>query len=637
MATKSSQATIFLSYAHADARRAQGLAAALTDRGYIVWWDALIEGGESFAKSIREALDAADAVIVLWSNASIESDWVADEAAQGRDRKRLVPLSVDGSLPPLGFRQYQTIDLSGRSAKPTAAQVERIDRAIRAAVGQAPAASDHRRAAPGIDRRRALLLVGGAGAVLAGGGAIVAWQSDLFGTGAGDRTIAVLPFKNLSGDSAQAYLSDGLTEEIRAALTRNAGLRVLAATTSNTARDDDGGATAIASKLGVAHLLEGSVQRAGDVVRVAIDLTDGKTGFSTWSKRFDAKLTDIFAFQTEIAQTVSNALSVRMATQDPMPGGTRNVRAFEEYLKGRALYLSTKGEATDRAAMAHYEVAVGLDPNFALAHAALSRVLASLAASNAKAEELRGLYARAITEAEQATRLAPDRAEGHLALGYAIFSGRLDMQAARPAYDKAAALGAGDADILQLYALFSVRLRRFNEARDAIGRALVLDPLNPRTWRAAGSIALASGDPRRALVNYDKALAISPSISNAQALKGYALINLKQWNAARAALDQEKSAMFRLTGLAILGGKTRDRALADASLAQLVAEHGDAALYQQAQVLAQSGRTDEALTRLERARTVGDSGLTALAVDPFMVPLRSSPRYRALLRSIRFA
>ncbi len=639
MSSEPSQPTVFLSYAHADAKRAQQLAAALTARGYLVWWDTLIEGGASFAKSIREALEAADAVIVLWSASSVESDWVADEAAQGRDRKRLVPLSLDGSLPPLGFRQYQTIDLSGWRGKATAPQIDSIGRAIGSAIGQSPGAARVQTLASrsGVDRRRALLIAGGAGAALAGGGALFAWRDDRFGASAAERTIAVLPFKNLSGDARQAYLSDGLTDEVRSALTRNAGLRVLAATTSNTARDAQEDATAIAGRLGVAHLLEGSVQRAGDVVRVAIELTDGTTGFSTWSKRFDRKLTYIFAFQTEIARTVSNALSVQMATEDPAPGGTRNIRAFEEYLKGRALYLAVKDETSDRAAMAHFEIAITADPDFALARAGLSRVLSSLAASNAEATEIKSLYNRAIAEATRATEIAPQLPEGHLARGYALFAGRLDMKAARPSYDKAAKLGAGDADILLLYALFAVRLRRFAEARDAIGRAAVLDPLNPRTWRAAGSIALASGRPHEALAGYDRALALNPEMANAHALKGYALIGLKRWKPARVALDKESTAMFRLTGLAILGEKIGDKSLAEKSFAELSASEGDAALYQQAQVLAQWGRNSEALDRLERARKVGDPGLTVLTVDPFVAPLVNEPRYRALVRSIWFA
>ena len=135
----------------------------------------------------------------------------------------------------------------------------------------------------------------------------------------------------------------------------------------------------------------------------------------------------------------------------------------------------------------------------------------------------------------------------------------------------------------------------------------------------------------------DRALALNPSMSNANAMKGYALILLEQWDEARKALDKEPTPMFGLTGLAILGGKTADDALAQKSFAELVAKEGDAALYQQAQVLAQWGRSSDALDRLDRARIVGDSGLTALAVDPFMAPLAKEPRYQALIRSIGFA
>src|SRR5215207_3028625 len=113
MSSESIQPTVFLSYAHDDRVKAQRLAAALGRLGYTVWWDALIEGGTLYTKSINEALDAADVVLVLWSKESIESNWVRDEAAQGRDRRRLVPLSLDGSEPPLGFRQFQIIDVSG--------------------------------------------------------------------------------------------------------------------------------------------------------------------------------------------------------------------------------------------------------------------------------------------------------------------------------------------------------------------------------------------------------------------------------------------------------------------------------------------------------------------------------------------
>ncbi|HEV2043086.1 MAG TPA: TIR domain-containing protein, partial [Sphingomicrobium sp.] len=605
--------------------------------GYTVWWDAMIEGGASFAKSIRGALETADAVIVLWSKTSVESDWVADEAAQGRDRKRLVPLSLDGSLPPLGFRQYQTIDLANWRGKADSPQIESIDRAIRSATGQAPAGRMSIPAPPTVDRRSALLIAGGTGVVIAGGGAMYAFRDELFGPGAGERTIAVLPFKNLSGDSSQAYLSDGLTEEVRAALTRNAGLQVLAATTSNTARDHQEGATAIAGKLGVAHLLEGSVQRAGDVIRVAIELTDGKTGFSTWAKRIDARLTDIFAFQTEIARTVSEALSVRMATQDPAPGGTRNVAAYEAYLRGKALYNLSKDEKTDREAKALYENAVAADPDFALAHAALSRVLSSIASAHAEGPDIKPTFAAAIAEGKKAVALAPKLAEGHLALGYAIFAGHLDIRASRASYDLAYRYGRGSADNLLLYALYTVRARRPGEARSAIARAVALDPLNPRTHRAAGIIGFATRDYAGAAAHFRRALQLNPAMSNANAFLGTCLTQLGQFDEARIPIAKEPSAMFRLTSLAVLENRVGDEAAALRAYDELVKQVGDAALYQQVQVAAQLGRADESIALLHRARKVGDSGLTAIVSDPLLDPIAKDPRFQAFVRGLGFA
>ena len=472
---------------------------------------------------------------------------------------------------------------------------------------------------------------------MAAAGGAIAWKEGLFsGSAAAARSIAVLPFKNLSGDPGQAFLSDGLTEEIRATLARNAALMVLAGATSSAGSAGDGDAREISRKLGVAFLLDGSLQREGDRVRIATNLTNGKTGFSEWSQSVDRRLDDIFAFQSEIAQSVSDALSAKMASDAPTLGGTRNAKAYEAYLRGKSLYNLSKGEDADREARANYENAIAADPNFALAHAALSRVLSSTAASYAQASDLKGLYAASIAEARRATELAPTLADGHVALGYALFSGKLDVRGAQTSYDAAYRYGRGDADILLLVALYTVRMRRFGNARDAIERALVLDPLNPRTWRAAGSISLASSQLKTALERYDKALELNPAISNAHALRGYALIELKKWKEARETLDQEPTQMFRTTGLAILGGKTGDKALADKNFAELVSSEGDAALYQQAQVLAQWGRNDEAIERLERARAVGDSGLIALVTDSFLSPLHNDPRFRAMAHSIGF-
>jgi TolB-like protein/Tfp pilus assembly protein PilF len=599
-----------------------------------VWWDALIEGGSRYARSINEALETADAVVVLWSRQSVESDWVRDEAAQGRERQRLVPLSLDGTPPPLGFRQIQVIDISGWRGRAGARQFGAIRRAIAAATGRQPLPPAVE-VSPRLTRRHALA-GGTAAAVLAGGG-LVAWQTGLVAPRRAEaRSIAVLPFKNLSGDPAQAYLSDGLTEEIRSALARNLGLMVLAGTSSNTVRGMAADAKAIARKLGVAYLLEGSVQRSGDAVKVATDLTNGRTGFSEWSQRVERPLGDIFAFESEIARTVSNALSVQMATDAPAPGGTRNIAAYESYLRGKALYNAAKGEDSDREARAYFEIAIAADPDFALAHAALSRVVASIAASAAEASELKPLYRQAVAEAERAIALAPTLPQGQLALGYARFAGFLDVRGARPSYDKAYRYGRGDADIVLLYALYCVRARRFAEARDAIERALALDPLNPRTHRAAGSIAFASRKYDDAVEQLRRALALNPGMTNANGMLAFSLMQKGQLDHARAAAEAEKSAMFKYTALASIEHRAGNSAAAQKAFDALVAEEGDAALYQQGQIMAQWGRADAAIALLKRARAVGDSGLTAIATDPLLDPISRDPRFGGFVKDIGF-
>ncbi|MEO7492135.1 MAG: TIR domain-containing protein [Sphingomicrobium sp.] len=622
-----------MSYAHDDRVKAQKLAAVLERMGYTVWWDALIEGGTLYTKSINEALDASDAVVVLWSKQSIESNWVRDEAAQGRDRRRLVPLSLDGSDPPLGFRQFQMIDVSGWRGRADAPQMDAIRRAIAVAIGCEP--PPPRTAAQPVSRRG--VLVSGAAATLVGGGALVAWETGFFGSRAAKAaSIAVLPFKNLSGNADQTFLADGMTEEVRSALSRNARLMVLAATSSNTVRDQIGDAKSIARGLGVAYLLEGSVQRAGDIVRVATTLTNGKSGFSEWSQRVDRPLADIFAFESEVARNVSNALSVQMATDAPAPGGTRNVQAYETYLRGKALYNAAGGEDSDREARANFELAIAADPKFALAHAALSRVLSSIAASSAQASELKPLYTAAVAQAQRAIDLAPTLPQGQLALGYAKFAGFLDVRGARPSYDKAYQYGRGDADIVLLYAAYTARTRRFREARDAIDWALALDPLNPRTHRAAGAIAYAARRYADAITQGRRALELNPKMSNANASVADSLMMLGKLADARAAYLKEPSAMFRLRGLAALEHRAGNQPAADRALSQLVSEVGDAAMYQQAEVMAQWGRADAAMARLQRARAIGDSGLSMIATDPLLDPIARDPRFTRLVKDLGF-
>ncbi|WP_310469111.1 TIR domain-containing protein [Sphingomonas sp.] len=621
--------TVFVSYAHPDAERANVLVAALREAGVTVWWDGLIEAGAGFAESIEAALEQADAVIVLWSKHSVGSDWVRDEAARGRERKRLVPITLDGCQPPLGFRQYQTVDLSAWRGRKDAPPLPALLQRLAALAGQeAPLASTPVLAQP--HSRRALLAAGGV--ILVAGGGVAAWRSGLvdFGGGEDSASVAVIPFANLGGDPAQSYFSDGLSEQIRAELARNQRLRVLARTSSNTARGHREDAITVARKLGVAFLLEGSVRRSGPVLRIAADLIDGKTGFSRWSNSFDRNIDSIFEVQSEIARTVTEALSLELGAAEPAPGGTRDVAAYEAFLRGRDLFLNATDEPADRAALAQYDAAIAADPKFAMAHAGRARSLAAIAAEYAKAEQLKPLYADAIAAARRAVALAPGLAEANLALGYALFAGRLDVAAAKPFYDRAYAQGGGNADILLLYALYCSRAGRAGEARRAVAKAVQLDPLNPRAFRAEGSIAYAARDYPAALPPLARALQLKPDLAITHSYVGSALLMMGKAAEAKEAFAKEPNVTFSLAGLAIAERRLGNAAAADAALARMRSELGDASLYQQAEVLAQWGNVDGALASLERAKAVGDSGLIYLATDPLLDPLRKQPRFAAL-------
>lgn len=631
----SRRATLFLSYSHADDAKARRIATLLEEAGYTVWWDALIEGGAAYARSIGSALETADAVIVMWSAHSVESDWVRDEAAQGRDRQCLIPISLDGARPPLGFRQYQVIKFRSWRGRRDSPQFEALERAISSCSGApAPAARARQR---GISRRAALIGGGGAAAAVVGGGAFFAIDRGLFGGKRDEASIAVLPFKNLSGDSSQEYFAEGLTEEIRAALIRLDELRVMAAASSERAGEDEDDLQAVAKKLGVGYLLGGSVRKSDDLFRISSELTEGKTGFSLWSTTVDRRLNDIFALQGEIARMVAEALSIQIATDDPVPGGTENPEAYDHYLQGKSLYHLARDEESDRQALANYDLAIAADPDFAMAHAARSRVLASIAAEYGKAVELRPLYAESTAAARRAVALAPKLADAQLALGYVLFTGHLDAKGARPSYERAYQLGRGNADIVLLYALYCSRAGLPDQAHAAIERALVLDPLNARVHRAAGSIDYAARKYADALPPLHRALELNPKISNAHSLLGYCLMQLGKLKEARAEFDAEPTNFFRLSGLAIVDHKLGNKAAAEKAMDELVKEMGDASLYQQAQVLAQWGNGDEAVARLERAGQIGDSGLIYLATDPLLDPIRRHPGFSRLIRELKLS
>lgn len=636
---------VFLSYSRADRESARVVADALGQAGLEVWWDAQIEGGTAFAKAIATALHASDAVVVLWSAHSLESDWVLDEAAQGRDQKKLVPVSIDGSDPPLGFRQYQSIPVRISRGRLADDALQALLRAVMPLAGReaAPAA---RPAPAGTDPGRRRLLLAGAGAVVAAAGAgALGWRRGWFGHAAptgGDRSVAVMPFENLSGDPSKSYFSEGLSEELRATLARNLRLKVMAKTSSSLFRESDQSPVQIAGELGVAFLLHGSVRWAGNAVRVAVDLVDGSNGFTRWAHTFERPIDDVFAVQEEIANTVAAAMAAEVASpatpdaQRAASGGTADIVAFDTYLRGRAMYETGDDEASERRALDLFDEAIARDPRYAAAHAARAATLTTLANQDAEVDKHGAMYDQAVTAAQRAVALAPAYAGGYSMLGFVLFQGRLDARAARAPFEQSNRLGQGDATVQARWAQYCARTGRAREASEAIERAVFRDRLNALIHRAAGTIAYAARRFEDSLPPLRKALQMNPQMSRAHALIGDALVNLGKLDDARAAYALEPSADFRLAGLAITEHRAGRAAAATAAMQQLVTERGDAVFYQQGQVLAQWGEREDAMARLQAARKLGDSGLIYARNDPFLDPLRQDARMKALLASLGF-
>jgi TolB-like protein len=626
---------VFLSYARADERSARTIIRLIERAGFRVWWDGLIPSGERFSAKISEALEGAGAVVVLWSASSGKSNWVQDEASFARDHQRLVPILIDGTEPPLGFRQLQCVDVSKGGLRANNPAVFKALQTIADMMDRPLSPAIAKTRDSGISRR-SVIAAGAAGIAAIGFGG---WAL-LRPARAGANTIAVLPFENLSGDPAKKYLSDGLAAELRSTLSRNPLLQIVGQASSNEFRDRGNDSRSIARKLGVASLLDGNVLSEGGTVRIGVELIDGRNGFSRWSKRFELPMGNIIDAQEQIADAVGAALAVRLTnTTEQSPartGATRNVAAFDAYLRGKDLFDSQRDEDSDRGALAQFTEAVQLDPKYAAARAARSRALAVIANAYAQASERRPLYDEAVAEAKRAVASADQFADAYAALGYALFYGKLDIGSADGPYQKAGQLGSGSADVLGLCAIYRARRRQFDRALPAIERAASLDPLNPTVFKNRGRIKFAAGDYASAIEAARRAIDLNPKIGGAHGDIGNALLFQGKTPEAAAEFGQEKVQLLAIPGRAFVAIREGNGAEAQRAYDELVNGQGDNGLYQQAQILTQWNKVPEALDVLDKAVAEQDSGLVYLLSDPYLQPLQNQPRFNSLLKRLHF-
>jgi serine/threonine-protein kinase len=459
-------------------------------------------------------------------------------------------------------------------------------------------------------------------------------------------SIAVLPFVNISGDNEQQYFSDGLTEELLDSLSRINELQVAARTSSFSFQGEHPDITTVAHKLNVASVLEGSVRRSGNTIRVSAQLDNALTGFHLWSQTYDRDLSDVLRLQTEIADAVTSALKVTLlgdvAARIEL-GGTRNSAAFDAYLRGLKASNMVHDAKDDEAAITAYAEAIRLDPSYALARAARSLALTDYADNYAIGSAIHSSYQTAQSDARLAIARAPALANGHLALASVFESESLDFTHAAEEYQRAVSLAPGNAEVARRYGRFAVFMGHTDAGFEAARRAVQLDPLNPGMHRLLSFVLRMMRHYEEAVEAAQGALALDADNPRALTTRGLAYYALGDYQRARESCegtpyraDPAGSTYGIQVCLAITYEKLGRRPEAEAMLRALESWYGDRGAYQYAEIHSQWRDAAGALVWLENAIRLRDSGLAALKVDPLLDPVRNEPRFQRIQGALKF-
>jgi serine/threonine protein kinase/tetratricopeptide (TPR) repeat protein len=461
-------------------------------------------------------------------------------------------------------------------------------------------------------------------------------------------SIAVLPFANRSRDEEDEYFSDGLADELLSVLAKVRGLRVAARTSSGTFKGKEVTIAEVGKALNVATVLEGSVRKAGNRVRIAVQLVKVSDGYPLWSETYDRTLDDIFAVQDDIAQSVVKELRTallgetadsdasREARADvaiAAKGRGRNPEAHRLYLQGKHLVDRLNPEDSGKG-VALLEQALALDPGHAPAWVSLGEAFINAGAYGwgAVAETSR----KAKEAVERALALDPDLAEAYVRLCRIQRIHGWDWNAAQAASRRALELAPESTEALREAAVLAGQLGRFQESLELLERALIMDPLSSTGYTQLGYVLRSLGRPGEAIEAYRKALDLTP-----QRISAHHMISVMHADAGRDAEAQEESSLepaewARLTSLAYLHYRAGRNAEGDAVLERLEREFAEDTALQIAALHATRGDADRAFEWLERAYDQRDAGLSQMQQEPTLRPLHGDPRWAALRSKVRF-
>lgn len=450
-----------------------------------------------------------------------------------------------------------------------------------------------------------------------------------------DKSIAVLPLVNTSGDPNNEYFSDGLSEELIAVLAKIPELKVIGRSSSFFFKGKSGDSAAIGRKLGVANLIEGSVRKQGDRVRIVAELISAADGRSLWSETYDKELKDVFAVQAEIAKSVAEQMKIKLlgeTVRSDAAASSKNPVAHNAVLQSDFYFQQQTAESIQKA-ISFAQEAVRLDPNFALAYAKLSQAWRQYGASFST-DNPEKAYEEARLAAEKAASLAPDLVEVRKAIGWISMTPALDFRAAEKEFRRALELSPGDAGAKNALSYSLMAQGRLVEAEQTCREAILLDPLLTTLWYNLGRLALAAGRYQDAEDSFRKGLEIQPLAAR---FHNY-LATLKILeNDPAAALQQaqlEPDPFWREYALTLVQQTQPDRSAADTALTNFSAKYASGGAYQIAVIHAIRKEQDETLRWLDNAYAAHDSGLSQLVITPFLFEYHGDPRFAALCQKL---
>jgi len=449
-------------------------------------------------------------------------------------------------------------------------------------------------------------------------------------------SIAVLPFADLSPGKDQEYFSDGLSEQLINDLAKVSGLKVVGRSSAFQFRGKNEDLREVGKKLGVSNVLEGSVYRDRNHVRITAELVKADDGFQLWSQTYDREMKDIFAVQDEIARATTEALQLKLlgSNGQPVPSTFRsaNPEAYQAYLQGQ--YFAARGlnKGDLQKALSFADQTIQLDPKYAPAWAQRARALECLA-SLALMDNTQGFRA-ARESVEKAIVLNPSLASPYLTLGMIQIDHDWDWNAADASLKKARTLEPGGAEVFYDRAYLARSLGRIDEAIELYTQATALDPLRADSHLALGYTLYLAGRLGEARDALQRTKELNPQISSLHLTLGKILLAEGHADRALAEMELETGEWEKFSGEALVYHALGRHQVADAALGKLITTHQNDCAYQIAEAYAYRRESDKAFDWLDRAYRQRDAGLPELKTGPLMSSLRADPRYVKLLAKI---